>query len=32
MQKSAAAVFKNQLIPTGKLPISVSNFKYGAGL
>lgn len=32
MQKAAASVFKNQLIPTGKLPISVSSFKYGDGL
>jgi beta-N-acetylhexosaminidase len=33
MQKSAASVFKNQLIPTGKLPVSVNGFfKYGDGL
>lgn len=32
MQKAAAAVFKKQLIPTGKLPISVSSFKYGEGM
>jgi len=33
MQKSAASVFKNQLIPTGKLPVSVNTFfKYGDGL
>ena len=33
MQKGAASVFKNQLIPTGKLPVSVNNFfKYGDGL
>lgn len=33
MQKAAASVFKNQLIPTGKLPVSVNNFfKYGDGL
>ncbi|MFA6277034.1 MAG: glycoside hydrolase family 3 protein [Pedobacter sp.] len=33
MQKAAASVFKNQLMPTGKLPVSVNNFfKYGDGL
>lgn len=33
MQKSAASVLKNQLIPTGKLPVSVNGFfKYGDGL
>jgi beta-N-acetylhexosaminidase len=32
MQKAAASVFKKQLIPTGKLPISVSSFKYGEGM
>ncbi|HTM97455.1 MAG TPA: glycoside hydrolase family 3 protein [Pedobacter sp.] len=33
MQKAAASVLKNQLIPTGKLPITASQFfKYGAGL
>lgn len=33
MQKSAASVFKNQLIPTGKLPVSVNTFfKFGDGL
>lgn len=32
MQKAAAAVFKKQLIPTGKLPISVGSFTYGNGL
>ncbi len=33
MQKSAASVFKNQLIPTGKLPVSVNSFfKYRDGL
>jgi len=33
MQKSAASVFKNQLIPTGKLPVTASSFfKYGDGL
>lgn len=32
MQKAAAAVIKNQLIPTGKLPVTVNEvFKYGAG-
>ncbi|WP_316819638.1 glycoside hydrolase family 3 protein [Pedobacter gandavensis] len=32
MQLAAAAVFKNQLIPSGKLPVTVSPaFKYGAG-
>lgn len=33
MQKAAASVFKHQLIPTGKLPITANSFfKYGAGL
>jgi len=33
MQKAAASVFKNQLMPTGKLPVSVNSFfKYGDGL
>ena len=33
MQKAAAAVLKNQLIPTGKLPVTASSFfKYGEGL
>lgn len=33
MQKAAASVFKNQLIPTGKLPVTASAFfKYGEGL
>ncbi|RYE51966.1 MAG: glycoside hydrolase family 3, partial [Sphingobacteriales bacterium] len=33
MQKAAASVFKHQLIPTGKLPITASEFfKYGEGL
>ncbi len=33
MQKAAASVFKNQLIPTGKLPVTASTFfKYGEGL
>ncbi len=33
MQKSAAAVFSNQLIATGRLPVSVNGFfKYGSGL
>lgn len=33
MQKAAANVFKNQLVPTGKLPITVNQFfKYGDGL
>lgn len=33
MQKAAASVFKNQLMPTGKLPVSVNGFfKYGDGL
>ncbi|MES2417467.1 MAG: glycoside hydrolase family 3 protein [Bacteroidota bacterium] len=33
MQKAAASVFKNELIPTGKLPVSVNSFfKYGDGL
>lgn len=32
MQIAAAAVLKNQLIPSGKLPVTVStSFKYGAG-
>lgn len=32
MQKSAASVFKNQLITTGKLPVTVNEFfKYGDG-
>lgn len=32
MQKAAAAVIKNQLVPTGKLPVTVNEFfKYGAG-
>lgn len=32
MQHAAASVFKNQLVPTGKLPITVSPFfKYGDG-
>jgi beta-N-acetylhexosaminidase len=32
MQKAAASVIKNQLIPTGKLPVTVNNFfKYGDG-
>ncbi|TKC05073.1 glycoside hydrolase family 3 protein [Pedobacter frigoris] len=32
MQQAAAAVFKNQLIPTGKLPVTVNGvFKYGDG-
>jgi len=32
MQKSAASVFKNQLIATGKLPVTVNEFfKYGKG-
>ena len=33
MQVSAASVFKNQLMTTGKLPVTVSTFfKYGEGL
>jgi len=33
MQKAAASVFKNQLAPTGKLPVSVNpSFKYGDGI
>lgn len=33
MQRAAASVFKNVLVPTGKLPVTVSNFfKYGDGL
>ncbi len=33
MQKAAASVLKNQLIPTGKLPVTASSFfKYGEGL
>lgn len=33
MQKAAASVFSNQLVPTGKLPISVNGFfKSGDGL
>ena len=33
MQKAAASVFKKQLVPTGKLPVSVNSFfKYGDGL
>ncbi len=33
MQKAAASVFKKQLVPTGKLPVSVNAFfKYGDGL
>ena len=33
MQKAAAAVFTNQLMPTGKLPVTVNGFfKYGEGL
>ncbi len=33
MQKAAASVLKNQLIPTGKLPVTASTFfKYGEGL
>lgn len=33
MQKSAASVFKNQLITTGKLPVTVNDFfKYDDGL
>jgi len=33
MQKAAASVLKKQLIPTGKLPVTASEFfKYGAGL
>ncbi len=33
MQKAAASVFKHQLMPTGKLPVTVNGFfKYGDGL
>lgn len=33
MQKAAAAVFTNKLVPTGKLPVTVNGFfKYGDGL
>ena len=33
MQKAAASVFKNELIATGRLPVSVNSFfKYGDGL
>lgn len=33
MQKAGASVFKHQLIPTGKLPITANSFfKYGDGL
>ena len=33
MQKAAAEVFKNQLIPTGKLPVTANGFfKSGDGL
>lgn len=33
MQKAAASVLKNQLTPTGKLPVTVNQFfKYGDGL
>jgi beta-N-acetylhexosaminidase len=33
MQKAAASVFTNKLIPTGKLPVTVNTFfKYGDGL
>lgn len=33
MQKAAASVLKNELIPTGKLPVTASGFfKYGEGL
>lgn len=33
MQKSAAAVINNRLVPTGKLPVSIlPNFKFGDGL
>lgn len=33
MQKAAASVLKSQLIPTGKLPVTVNGFfKYGEGL
>ncbi|TDQ09698.1 glycoside hydrolase family 3 protein [Pedobacter metabolipauper] len=33
MQKAAASVIKNQLIPTGKLPVTVNKFfKYGDGI
>jgi beta-N-acetylhexosaminidase len=32
MQKAAASVLKNQLEPTGKLPVTVNQFfKYGQG-
>ncbi|WP_316750092.1 glycoside hydrolase family 3 protein [Pedobacter gandavensis] len=32
MQRAASAVFKNQLIPSGKLPVTVNaSFKYGDG-
>jgi len=33
MQKAAASVIKNQLVPTGKLPVTVNPFfKYGDGI
>lgn len=33
MQKAAASVFTNKLVPTGKLPVTVNTFfKYGDGL
>jgi len=33
MQRAASSVIKNQLIPTGKLPVTVNSFyKYGDGL
>lgn len=33
MQKAAASVLKNQLVPTGKLPVTANSFfKYGEGL
>lgn len=33
MQRAAAAVFKNQLVPSGRLPVTVSPaFRYGAGI
>jgi beta-N-acetylhexosaminidase len=33
MQKAAAAIIKNQVIATGKLPVTVNSFfKYGDGL
>jgi beta-N-acetylhexosaminidase len=33
MQRAGAAVFKNQLMPTGKLPVTINGFfKYGDGL